>query len=780
LIHHGLTPSDILLELEECYLSLSLLATDTVRVRIARRALEPRPSWAVVGGHPNDTQVDLSESAEAVVVTTRGTMPGMRVTLRKADLHLTIAFADGTPVLEDALPGATFGPTGARAVKRLDPLARIYGLGQRMGFLDKRGEAVTMWATDDPLHHPGRDALYQAIPFYMAVQPAGVYGLLLDSPALTRFDLGRQDPGELSFETAEPELDYYVIVGSTPKAVLMRYSELTGRMPLPPKWSLGYQQSRWSYSTASRVSEIAENFRSRKIPCDVIYLDIDYMDKYRVFTWDPERFPDPPRLIAEMKAKGFHVVSIVDPGVKRDPDYWVYREGIEQGHFAALPDGQVYVGRVWPGEAVFPDFLQSTTRKWWGDLHRTLLDAGVAGIWNDMNEPANFTDPAVTGLFKGTLPGEVQMGEPGAKQSHARVHNLYGHAMANATATALATLRPTERPFLVTRSGYAGIARYAAVWMGDNHSWWEHLLQAMPTCLGMGLSGVPFVGTDCGGFSGDATGELLVRWTQMGAFTPFFRNHSAAETRDQEPWAFGEATERLVADAIRLRYRFLPYIYSVFAEAHRTGLPVMRPLVLEFPDDPHTFNLSDQYLLGADLLVAPVYQRGAVRRMVYLPAGGWIDYWTGKIHPGGQYLVAEAPLERIPLFVRQGAILPLGPVVQHTGEVAEELILDIFGSGSTQVYADDGLSTAHMNGSASLTRVTCTVASLRTVVTVEPRQGSYRAPWTRFLFRLRGHGSPQTVTAHGIPVPWRLEGQDLVVEVPSGDRAGPVVLAVEQ
>ncbi|HYF95895.1 MAG TPA: glycoside hydrolase family 31 protein [Symbiobacteriaceae bacterium] len=744
------------------YVSVAALSSHILRIRIGPAPLKPRSSWAVVMEDRPQVAVAVSETPQEMMLAT----DGLRVTVRRQDLHLTIARADGAPVLEDALPGAEFPPGGGTALtKRLQADTRLYGLGQRMGFLDKRGETVTMWATDDPLHHPGRDALYQAIPFVLALQPGGAYGIFLDSPAFTQFDLGKTQSDRLRIQTAESELDYYVIVADSPKGVLNGYSELTGRTPLPPRWSLGYQQCRWSYYPEERVREVAREFRSRQIPCDVIYLDIDHMDGYRVFTWDQGRFPDPAQLVADLRAQGFRVVTIVDPGVKADPAYSVFQEGLAGRHFMTTPDGEVYIGKVWPGPAAFPDFLQESTRRWWGRQHAQLLHLGVAGIWNDMNEPANFTDASVTGQFKGTVPGTLLQGEAECKQPHALVHNLYGLAMASATTAALQELRPKERPFLVTRSGYAGIQRYAAVWMGDNHSWWEHLLQAVPMCLGMGLSGVPFVGTDCGGFSGDATAELLVRWTQLGAFTPFFRNHSAAGTRSQEPWAFGPETEALVADAIRLRYRFLPYLYTLFAEARRTGLPVMRPLLLEYPDDERTHNLSDQFLLGEDLLVAPVYQPGAVTRMVYLPRGEWVDYWTGALYPGGQYTVADAPLHRIPLFVRQGAILPLGPVVQHTGEPAKSLTFDIFGSGAGHVYEDDGASMDYLAGDWSITRVTSRVEAGRTLVTVQPPEGKYRPVRSEVLLRLRNHRAPAAVTADGHPLSWRLEGNDLVVAV---------------
>ncbi|MCL5677120.1 MAG: glycoside hydrolase family 31 protein [Firmicutes bacterium] len=752
-------------------LALEALAPDLVRMRFGRSMpLQPRGSWAVV---KSDWSQSWSRAAgrpvwrEDAGFYTLATGE-MHVTVDRAPFRLT--FRDGAGRAFLTITGLAAGAEGARVQHQIESGDHFYGFGQKLGFLDKTGQAMAEWATDDPHHSPDKDTLYQAIPFYLGLNDGQAYGLFLDSPALTRFDMGRTDPAQAEFATREPELDFYVFFGPGPKKVVERYTELTGRMEMPPLWSLGYQQSRYSYYPEAKVREIASNFRERDIPCDVIYLDIHYMDGYRVFTWDESRFPDPKGLLSDLAAAGFHVVPIIDPGVKAEPGFAVYDEGLARRAFIEEAPGRPHVGEVWPGPAVFPDFLREETRRWWGDSHQSLLDAGVAGIWNDMNEPANFTTRNAEGLLWKTIPLDLMQGEDDDRKPHHLVHNLYGMSMCRATREGLQRLRPEERPFLLTRSGYAGIQRYAAVWMGDNHSWWEHLLQAMPTCLGMGLSGVPFVGTDAGGFGGDTTPEMLIRWTQMGAFTPFFRNHSAIGTRRQEPWAFDAATEAIVRDWIRLRYRFLPYIYNAFEEAHRTGLPIMRPLLLEYPGDPNTQDLSDEYLLGRDVLVAPVYHPGSRHRLVYLPEGVWYDFWTGHRLQGPLHFAADTPLERMPLYVRAGAILPLAPVRRHTGEEAPaEVTLDIFpGKGETALYEDDGSSLAYQRGDFARTPMSVEAENGFVTLCIGALQGSYRPERHRWVVHLRGvETSPQEVLIDGADAEWsRDDAGTIAVSVP--------------
>ncbi|MCG0238909.1 MAG: DUF4968 domain-containing protein [Firmicutes bacterium] len=762
------------LEVEGAHLTIRALAPDLVQVRLCPAGTQPPPSFAVVKTDWPEVPVRLEETPAALRLSTG------RLTVEVARDPVRLRFLDpeGQVVAADHPEGGlAWEPGRVRWVQVAPADAHYYGFGQKVGPLDKRGQAMTMWATDEPLHTPGTDPLYQSIPFFLALREGRAFGLFVDSPARVRYDMAKTHPDRYEIVAEQDVLDAYFFAGPDPREVIARYTELTGRMPLPPKWALGYQQSRYSYYPEARVREIAREMRRRQIPCDVIYLDIDYMRGYRVFTWDPERFPDPAGLIRDLREQGFKVVTIVDPGVKVDAQYPVFQEGVAQGHFICYPDGELFIGTVWPGRTAFPDFTREATRRWWGDLHKeALLDKGVAGIWNDMNEPSCFA--------RNTLPDEVLQGEDGARVPHARVHNVYGLTMCQATYEGLRRHRPDQRPFVLTRSGYAGIQRYAAVWMGDNHSWWEHLWMAMPMCMGMGLSGVPFVGTDVGGFSGDADGELLVRWTQLGVFTPFFRNHSSVNTRDQEPWAFGPEVEERVREAIRLRYRLLPFLYNEFYRASATGLPIMRPLFLEYPDDPETYRLSDQFLVGRDLLVAPVYQAGAVRRLVYLPRGTWVDFWTGKRYEGPAHIIAPAPLDRIPVYVRAGAIIPMGPVQNYVGEVPEkELTLAVYAGadGELELYEDDGLTMAYQQGEFALTRVVLEHGGDggRTVtLRVGEPAGRYRPPREAVVVRLYLPVPAQQVEVDGRPVAFtRDEDGAAVVRVPTPGARGFVLTA---
>jgi alpha-glucosidase len=591
----------------------------------------------------------------------------------------------------------------------LGPEESVYGLGEKTGFLDKRGRCWTMWNTDDPDHLPDRDPLYQSIPFLIRFDGHRAWGMFVDSTGRSSFDVGCSDRQVLGLRVHESHLDLYLIQGGEggPAAVVAAWARLSGTMKLPPRWALGFQQCRWSYYPEQKVLEVAEEFRARHLPCDVLYLDIDYMDGYRVFTWNRERFPRPEVMSARLRDLGFRLVTIVDPGVKQDAQYSVYVDGARDGLFCRLPDGQIYHGKVWPGDSAYPDFSQTKTRVWWGHLHAALFDAGVSGIWNDMNEPSDFAPDAQGDRTKATVPALVMQNEDGNPRSIAEGHNVYGFDMCRATHEGFARLRPNQRPFVLTRAGYAGIQRYAAVWTGDNHSWWEHLASAVPMLLNLGLSGVPFCGGDAGGFQGEADGELYARWVQFAAFTPFFRAHSTLNTRPHEPWAFGPEVEAIAREALRRRYALLPYLYSLMRQASVTGEPVMRALVLDWPEDPRVRHLDDQFLFGPSILVAPVQRPGQTERLVYLPQGRWYDWYTKEPLEGGRSHIVAAPLDRIPLFVKAGALVPLATPADHTGAMDwSQLQIEAYAGadGSFDLYEDDGETPAYEGGAYDLTR----------------------------------------------------------------------------
>lgn len=637
-------------------------------------------------------------------------------------------------------------------LKELPEGTNFYGFGDKTGPLNKRGYCYWMWNTDCAETHTERmRTLYKSIPFFIAQRGEQAYGIFFDNTFRTYFDMGRENSRYYFFGAPCGSLDYYFIYGPSIKEVVAGYTALTGRTPLPQLWTLGYQQCRWSYAPKERLLAIADEFRARHIPCDTLYLDIDYMDGYRVFTYDPKRFAGFPDMIRSLRARGFRVVTIIDPGVKKDAGYSVFDEGLKNGYFLTDADGVPYVNAVWPGAALFPDFSRPEVRAWWAKKQRFLIDSGVAGVWNDMNEPASFNGP---------LPDDIRFANDGHPATHARMHNVYGHLMAKA---AFEGWKATgRRPFVITRACYAGTQKYSTVWTGDNQSLWEHLRMSLPQLMNLGLSGFGHAGCDVGGFSYDCTAELLARWTQAGCFAPLFRNHSGNRTRSQEPWAFGEATERICRKYIELRYTLLPYLYDVMREGERTGLPMIRPLVLEFQNDPAVWDLNDQFLCGGDLLVAPVVQQGQRARSVYLPAGGWVDFWTGETFAGSRYLVRDTPLDVCPLYIRAGGVLPRGPVQQYVGETpVTDLELDIClpapGGSSVRTHCtDDGETFEYRRGGYNEYTVTVSRDGGRARLRVEKTHAGYAGCYESLTLRLMGaravsaEGSGCTLGADGI------------------------------
>lgn len=581
-------------------------------------------------------------------------------------------------------------------MKTLEEETYFYGLGERTGHLNKRGYHYKNWNTDNPSPHGETfEQLYKSIPFMITLSKGNAYGIFFDNHFESHFDLGKENSKYYYFSAVDGNLDYYFIKGPKIKDVVEGYTYLTGRTPLPQLWTLGYQQCRWSYDCEERLMEVAESFREKGIPCDTLYLDIDYMDGYRVFTWDKDRFKNPEEMLQRLKNMGFKVVTIIDPGVKVDKGYKIYDEGLENHLYATDKDGIVYKNKVWPGDSVYPDFMNERTRKWWAGNQKIMMDTGVSGIWNDMNEPASFLGP---------LPDDVMFNNDGTLIQHKEAHNVYGHMMAKATYEGIKTAT-NKRPFIVTRACYAGSQKYSTVWTGDNQSTWEHLRMSIPMLMNLGLSGMAFCGTDVGGFGFDCSAELLARWVQVGAFTPLFRNHSALGTRDQEPWAFDEETEEINRKYIKLRYKFIPYLYDLYRKCELTGAPIIRPLLFNYENDKNTYEINDQFLFGDSILVAPVVEQGARQRMVYLPEGdNWIDYWTKEEIKGGQYIIKSAPLDTCPIYVKAGSIIPVYEEQNYIGEKQQDILnLEVYLSSEMKNitythYVDDGESFNYRNG----------------------------------------------------------------------------------
>ncbi|HEY9792545.1 MAG TPA: TIM-barrel domain-containing protein [Candidatus Obscuribacterales bacterium] len=615
----------------------------------------------------------------------------------------------------------------------LTPAARCFGLGERFSGLNVRGRKHTLCTTDETKHTEFADAMYKAIPFMLLSQADGCYGLFLDSPAPQRWDLAStlNDQASIQLLSRRGWQLYVMGPGSLPE-IVSAYTELTGRHSLPPLWALGHQQCRWSYADEATVLNIASEFRTRKIPCDTIVLDIDYMDEYRVFTSSKERFPGFDTLAQRVAEQGFKLITIVDPGVKRDTKYQVYKQAIEENLVCKGVEGEPFVETVWPGECVFPDFERPDARKWWAELHEFYVKRGIAGIWNDMNEPSFLNT-------KGTLaepldempPADEQMfvqRSPEGTVGHLEVRNRYGSLMCRSTYEGLHELRPNERSFVLTRAAYAGVQRYSAVWLGDNFSWWHHLRMSIPMLLNIGLSGIAFAGVDIGGFAGDATPELLVRWYETGIFYPFFRNHCSKGERAQEPWAFGEQAEQHIRRLIEMRYRLLPYIRNLFWEHQLTGAPLMRPLAWHYGHDPVAWEIDDQFMFGEDLLVAPIVECGKEKRTAYFPEGKWYPLSGGPAVEGGATKVISVPLGSVPAYVREGAIIPLVDLVQSTRDFGQAgITFNVFGDDARgHFYDDDGISLSYKNGGFDKWDLAFTNGELKTSIATSGYKGHHR------------------------------------------------------
>jgi alpha-glucosidase len=615
-----------------------------------------------------------------------------------------------------------------QVIKELEGNEYFYGLGDKTGFLNKKGYDYEMWNTDDPT--PQVDSfktLYKTIPFLITLKSNCVYGIFFDNTYRSFWDMGKESNDYYYFAADHGNLDYYLFAGECIQDIVKGYTLLTGTVNRPQLWSLGYHQSRWGYETESDIRQLAKDLRTNGIPCDTIHLDIDYMDNYKVFTWNKTTYNDPKKMIRDLGKNGFKIVTIIDPGVKVEDGYKVYEEGVAKDYFVKTPEGEIYVNQVWPGDSVYPDFGNQKVRDWWADNQKFLLEHGVRGVWNDMNEPAS---------FKGEIPDDIVFSDEERAATHGEIHNVYGHLMSKATYEGLKK-HDKRRPFVITRACYAGSQKYTTAWTGDNHSIWAHLQMAIPQLCNLGLSGMSYVGTDVGGFGSDTTPELLTRWVQVGCFSPLFRNHSNKGSQYQEPWQYGEKTMDIYRKYVELRYSLLPYFYDLFVSGEQTGLPILRPLVLHYEADERVRELNDEFLVGKNILVAPVVIQGAKNRMVYLPEGTWVDYHSGEVLDGNRYFIAHAPLDICPMYVKSGSIIPNYPAQNYVGEKnITSLILQIYkGEGTYTHYQDDGESFDYEEGIYNEYKFSVTKDGY---FTAELVHGGYEKFYSSFLIQYEG------------------------------------------
>ncbi len=603
---------------------------------------------------------------------------------------------------------------------------KIFGLGETVRGINKRGWNYVSNNSDEPFHLEEKRSLYASQNFFVVSSDKRSIGVYIDTPGIISFDMGYTKLDELLITFEDFNADVYVIDEGSALDIVRQFRKIIGRSYIPPKWAFGFGQSRWSYMTEDEVREVVDEYDKAGIPIDMIYLDIDYMERYKDFTVDEKAFPDFPKFVDEMKQRGIHLVPIIDAGVKIEEGYDVYEEGVENGYFCKKENGENLVAAVWPGRVHFPDFLNEDARTWFGDKYKVLLDQGIDGFWNDMNEPAIFyTEDHLNEVFdriedfKGKnldiksffefkdVVGSIDNNESdykrfyhdykGQKIRHDKVHNIFGYNMTRAAGEAFERHSPDKRILMFSRSSYIGMHRYGGIWCGDNRSWWSHLLLNIQQMPALSMCGFLYAGADIGGFSADTTEDLVLRWTAFGIFTPLFRNHSALGTRRQEMYRF-ENTDAF-RNIVDLRYALLPYLYSEFMKAALNGDMLFKPLCFEYADE-RSSEVEDQLLLGESLMLAPVYKQNVTGRYVYLPEDmkmirfrSYDNYDEEVLEKGDHYV--KCALSEVLVFVRKGHVLPLAKPAKRAMDVKNDdlgYICYEAKAGDYDMYSDDGIS----------------------------------------------------------------------------------------
>jgi alpha-glucosidase len=718
-------PDGVELTAGKAKVRVTVFRSGIFRVRVAETGAFPKDfSWAVIET-PEPPAVKVDDAKDEVRVTAGNIV----ARIRKSPLLIDFQRDTGDVlVADDSYLPMAWENGRVHVWKKMPEDEGYYGLGDKAGPMNRRDRAFTMWNTDAYAWRESTDPLYKTIPFFIGLRKGLAYGIFFDNTWRGSFDFGKEGHDFYSFGAEGGEINYYFFAGPTPAKIVQDFTALVGHTKLPPLWALGFQQSRYSYEPEERVYEIAKTFRDKKIPADAIYLDIDYQDKNTPFTINRKEFPTFEKLITDLSAEGFHTVLITDLHIKKELDhgYAPYETGAKEDVFVKRADATTFVGAVWPGESVFPDFTLARVREWWGGLYKNFADMGAAGFWNDMNEPSVFLTPTKT------MPLDVRHRlDDRTTLPHLAIHNVYGMENVRATQEGLLKLRPNERPFVLTRAAYAGAQRYAATWTGDNVSVWNHLGMSTPMLLSMGISGYGMVGDDIGGFAGSPTPTLLTRWIEAGAFNPIYRDHTAKGTADQEPWVHGPKHEAIRKRFIEERYRLLPYIYTSVEEMTRTGIPLMRPLLLAYPQSPEFFNDDGEFLFGPDLFVSPVTTELQDEKVIQLPPGNWYDYWTGEKSSEKELKKLKPALDQVPVYVRAGAIVPRQPLVQNTGETPKgPLELRVYPGPDCKgsLYEDDGHSLNYDKGEFLRVNYSCQVGTNAIKIVSAIERDGYK-PW---------------------------------------------------
>jgi alpha-glucosidase len=684
------TVSGLSITAENANMEIDMFSNCIMNIHISKKNITQRPFSYSVIQKPIEIKAEIKAFDQYIEINNHRFI----TKIQKCPLRINFLSLERNAISsDDPAFGTRWIGNEVTTYKSLFPGEKFIGLGEKTGNLNRRGKAYTNWNHDHFAYPLDADPLYSSIPFYIGIHDNLCYGIFLDNSHKTIFNFGASNNRFSYFSAEDGEMNYYFIYGNTISEIIKEFTWLTGRMELPPVWSLGLHQCRYSYYPDKEVLRIAQTFREKEIPCDALWLDIHYMDKYKVFTFDPQQFSNPKQLSKDLKKLDFNTVVILDPGIKVENDYEVYEDGIKNDVFVKYPDLSNYEAEVWPGWSVFPDFTNPVVRQWWGKWMKFYTQNGIEGFWTDMNEPASWGQHT---------PDLIEFDYESEKTTHKKARNIYGMQMARATFEGSKKLNKEKRAFVLTRAGFAGIQRYAAKWTGDNVSSDEHMMLGIRLVNSLGISGAAFSGYDVGGFSGEATPELYARWISIGAFSPFFRCHSMINSKSAEPWSYGEKTFEIALNYIRLRYQLLPYLYSAFYEASKCGIPIARSLAIYWPHDEKIYlsSYQNQYLFGENILVAPLESDKEFAK-VYLPHGNWYDFHTDKLYEGKQEIVVEAPLEKLPLFIRGGSIIPMQSVVNSTKEKTDEVLYIHLYKGfepySYEYHEDDGSNNEYNN-----------------------------------------------------------------------------------
>ncbi len=670
-------------------INLTMFENDIVKVFIGDKYEESISTNGVVDNLGKGEFI-VEEDSNFVII--KGTK--VLTFVDKNTTEISFKDLDGNIINEDFQPSFK-DEKGNVYISKVNDCLAYYGLGEKGGDLNKKGCYTENFNTDDPETDDDSITYYKTIPFYVALKEEATYGIFFDNSFRSYFDMGKERGDRIFFGAIGGQIQYYFIPGENIKEVVKNYTALTGRMEMPPLWSLGYQQCRFSYFSQEEVRELVKTFEEKDIPLDVVYLDIDYMDGFRVMTFKTPNFDDAAGLINDLKEKGIRTITIIDPGVKVDEEYDVFKRGKEGNHFTKKLDGEIFIGAVWPGDSAFPDFSNKDCREWWkSELKKFISEHGMDGIWNDMNEPCVFNND-----HKTMLETCLHNSDNGVIE-HKEFHNRYGFEMSRCSKEAQEELHPNERGFSMTRATYAGGQRYSSVWTGDNMSLWSQMRMSISMNANLGISGFSFVGNDVSGFGLDSSEELFIRWMEMGPFIPIFRNHSNMYTRRQEPWAFGPRAEKIAKKSIELRYELLPYIYDLYYISHKEGLPIFRPMIMEYEKDMNLLNMREQFMLGENMIVEPVLYEGERSKTVYLPKGSWFNYFTREKLQGGKWYKLPCELDEILVFVKEGAIIPTyNKKFRNVKERPKNILLKVFGENAKGFhYNDDGHTMEYLEG----------------------------------------------------------------------------------